>query len=116
MNGCQHLDGLELDDESIGDPEVEAALTNTLCLVPDRDGNLATVWEISLFELDAQRAFVHRLEEARSENRVDLYRRSDDLGGIPVEFRIGFPMFLGVPGVLALHLSRYRVSCREVAA
>ena len=107
VNGCQSLDGLELDDQSTGHQEVEAAFANAVALVRDCNRNLALERYVAQPELNAQCVFVDRFEKPRSECLVHLDRRSDDLRCYAIKLSVRFPSSRWRPGVLALHTSAF---------
>jgi hypothetical protein len=109
--GEKGLDGLELDDEPIGNQDVEAALADLVTFVGDGYGNLAEVWNASRSELDAKGMLVDRFEEARSENTMDFDRSLDDAGGVPIDCWIWFivvPWRSRRPGASSLRTSAAR--------
>jgi hypothetical protein len=85
VNGCQGIDGLELDYEALANEQVKTAFTDSMTLVLDLDRSLPSILDIPQSELDAKSVFVDRLEESGSENPMDLDRCSKHLGNIPIQ-------------------------------
>ena len=84
-------------------PATETAFANPMPLVVEQDRDLSSIGQTSKSELYAQRAFVHRLEEARSKNPMNLDSSSEQLGRLSIDFLAGFRELPGGSGVLALH-------------
>src|SRR4051812_40455459 len=59
----RRLDGLELDDNTIGNQQVEETFTDSVPLVLDSHRNLPPKLDISQFELQAQSVLIDRLQE-----------------------------------------------------
>jgi hypothetical protein len=90
MYRSQLFDCFEFDHETIGDKKIEAAFTNRMALVLDFNHRLPDVRNGATFELNAQRLFVHRFQEARPQGTMDLDRRSNDRMGQIIQCPIRF--------------------------
>ena len=114
MNRCQWLDSLELEDDAIGDQQIETTFTNPMTFVIDWDWDLSSIGQISNSQLDAERAFVDRFEKARSKNTMNLHRGRENLRDLSIDLLAGLVEFPGGSGVLALHLRVSDVSPAEL--
>ena len=116
VNRCQRLDGLELDDNTIGNQQVEATFTDSVPLVLDFHRNLPPKLDLSQSELHAQSVLIDRLQESRAKNPMDLDGSGEQLGDTLIELLRRLLQRLGVPGVLAFHTPAFRPPSRDVAA
>jgi len=101
VNRCQRLDGLQLDDKTIGSQQVEATFTDSVPLVLDSDWNLPRKLDISQSELHAQSVLMDRLQESRPKNPTDLAGSGKQLGDTLIELLGRLLQRLGVPRLLA---------------
>ena len=103
MNRCQRLDGLQLDDKTIGNQQVEATFTDSVPVVLDSDWNLPPKLDISQSELHAQSVLMDRLQESRPKNPMDLAGSGKQRGDTLIELLGRLLQRLGVPRLLAFH-------------
>ena len=103
VNWCQRLDGLELDDDTIGNQQVEATFADSVPLVLDVHRNLPPKLDISQSELHAQSVLIDRLQESRTKNPMDLDGSGEQVGDMLIELLRRLLPRPSVPGVLAFH-------------
>ena len=76
---CEVLACLELDDDEISDEQIQTVHADLGTAVQDRHGELSGKGDVPPPQLDCERIFVDRLEEAWAESPMDLDGGADDL-------------------------------------
>ena len=105
MDIGQLFNGLQFDNEEVGDQNVQLALANRVTLVIQSYRRLTEMRNSAQSKFYAERHFIRPFPEARSKETMNFYCRADDCVCQEVRFFVRFAHLgdLGVLGILAVH-------------
>jgi hypothetical protein len=83
-------DCLQLNDQTVGDEQIEARLPDRVRLVLDCDRNLPFEGQVQPGELHTERLLIDGFGETRAKHTMDLDRRAYDRVGCGVDFLVRF--------------------------
>src|SRR4051794_40645918 len=72
VDGCDGFDCFKLDDDGVGDEEVEAGFADGVAFVVERYGELPFEGDLSEREFNGQSGFVRRFKMTRAKPSMDL--------------------------------------------